>query len=352
MAAVPERAQPHGDDGERGEEQHPAGEEHAPLARELRDPGAEGEETSARRHGRTLGDAAAALRPVAPAGATRIRNEAGDAGPRRPASPGRLRGRGRGSPGARSGSRSSCRSTTRSRPSPSSTTRSSPRSPPPGSTWELDLRRRRLDRRLDASSCACTPAARTSSSSGFGRNFGKSAALAAGFERRRGDVVVTIDADLQDDPAEIPRLLASSTRATTSSRAGSAAPAIRSAGARLAGLQLADRARLTGVHAARHELRPQGLPRGVRSASLRIYGELHRFIPVLAASRAGRRPRCPSTTAGACTAAPGSGSSATCAACSTCSPSSSSAATVYRPLHLFGGLGFAAAASASRSAST
>jgi glycosyltransferase involved in cell wall biosynthesis len=40
------------------------------------------------------------------------------------------------------------------------------------------------------------------------RNFGKSAALAAGFEQARGDVVVTIDADLQDDPAEIPRLLA------------------------------------------------------------------------------------------------------------------------------------------------
>src|SRR5215217_4606835 len=40
------------------------------------------------------------------------------------------------------------------------------------------------------------------------RNFGKAAALAAGFEQARGDVVVTLDADLQDDPAEIPRLLA------------------------------------------------------------------------------------------------------------------------------------------------
>src|ERR687896_1841580 len=40
------------------------------------------------------------------------------------------------------------------------------------------------------------------------RNFGKSAALAAGFRHAAGDVVVTIDADLQDDPAEIPRLLA------------------------------------------------------------------------------------------------------------------------------------------------
>ncbi len=38
-------------------------------------------------------------------------------------------------------------------------------------------------------------------------NFGKGAALTAGFREARGDVVITIDADLQDDPAEIPRLL-------------------------------------------------------------------------------------------------------------------------------------------------
>jgi len=41
----------------------------------------------------------------------------------------------------------------------------------------------------------------------FRRNYGKSAALAAGFERARGTHVVTMDADLQDDPAEIPALL-------------------------------------------------------------------------------------------------------------------------------------------------
>jgi glycosyltransferase involved in cell wall biosynthesis len=40
------------------------------------------------------------------------------------------------------------------------------------------------------------------------RNFGKAAALATGFRAARGDFVVTIDADLQDDPEEIPRLLA------------------------------------------------------------------------------------------------------------------------------------------------
>src|SRR5688500_18951180 len=36
------------------------------------------------------------------------------------------------------------------------------------------------------------------------RNFGKSAALAAGFGQAGGETVVTIDGDLQDDPAEIP----------------------------------------------------------------------------------------------------------------------------------------------------
>jgi glycosyltransferase involved in cell wall biosynthesis len=39
------------------------------------------------------------------------------------------------------------------------------------------------------------------------RNFGKAAALATGFREADGDAIVTIDADLQDDPAEIPRLL-------------------------------------------------------------------------------------------------------------------------------------------------
>ena len=43
----------------------------------------------------------------------------------------------------------------------------------------------------------------------FRRNFGQTAALSAGFEVSRGEVVVTMDGDLQNDPADIPRLLAS-----------------------------------------------------------------------------------------------------------------------------------------------
>jgi glycosyltransferase involved in cell wall biosynthesis len=42
----------------------------------------------------------------------------------------------------------------------------------------------------------------------FARNFGQTAAMGAGFDHARGDVVVTHDADLQNDPADIPRMLA------------------------------------------------------------------------------------------------------------------------------------------------
>ena len=41
---------------------------------------------------------------------------------------------------------------------------------------------------------------------GFGRNYGKSPALYVGFEKAQGDVVITMDADLQDNPEEIPGL--------------------------------------------------------------------------------------------------------------------------------------------------
>lgn len=42
----------------------------------------------------------------------------------------------------------------------------------------------------------------------FRRNYGQTAAMSAGFERARGRVVVTLDGDLQNDPADIPRMLA------------------------------------------------------------------------------------------------------------------------------------------------
>jgi len=113
------------------------------------------------------------------------------------------------------------------------------------------------------------------------RNFGKAAALQAGFLEARGDVVVTLDADLQDDPAEIPRLLAKLDEGfdlVTGWKARRNDPVARrvlsrvfnAVTGRLSGLRLHDMN--CGLKAFRAEV----------ARELDLYGELHRFIPVLA----------------------------------------------------------------------
>ncbi len=113
------------------------------------------------------------------------------------------------------------------------------------------------------------------------RNFGKAAALQAGFEEAQGDVVVTIDGDLQDDPAEIPRLLAKLDEGfdlVSGWKAKRRDPLTRRllsrvfnrVTGRLSGLRLHDLN--CGLKAYRAEV----------VHGIRIYGELHRFIPVLA----------------------------------------------------------------------
>jgi dolichol-phosphate mannosyltransferase len=116
------------------------------------------------------------------------------------------------------------------------------------------------------------------------RNFGKAAALQAGFLEARGDVVVTIDADLQDDPAEIPQLLAKldegfdlvsgwkSRRNDPWSRR-LLSKVFNWATAVVSGVRLHD------VNCGLKAYKAEVL-RGVR-----LYGELHRFIPVLASYR-------------------------------------------------------------------
>jgi glycosyltransferase involved in cell wall biosynthesis len=113
------------------------------------------------------------------------------------------------------------------------------------------------------------------------RNFGKAAALAAGFEQAAGDVVVTMDGDLQDDPSEIPRLLAKldegfdlvsgwkTHRRDPFSRRILSRVFNRAAGW-MSGLHLHDMN--CGLKAYKSEV----------VKSLTLYGELHRFIPVLA----------------------------------------------------------------------
>jgi glycosyltransferase involved in cell wall biosynthesis len=116
------------------------------------------------------------------------------------------------------------------------------------------------------------------------RNFGKAAALAAGFEEASGELIVTIDGDLQDDPAEIPRLLAKLDEGfdlVSGWKARRQDPWSRrllsrvfnAATSRLSGLRLHDMN--CGLKAYRAEV--------VRGLSL--YGELHRFLPVLAHHR-------------------------------------------------------------------
>jgi len=113
------------------------------------------------------------------------------------------------------------------------------------------------------------------------RNFGKAAALQAGFEEASGDVVVTIDGDLQDDPAEIPRLLAKldegfdlvsgwKTRRRDPLRRRVPSRIFNWVTGRISGLRLHDLN--CGLKAYRAEV----------LSGLRIYGELHRYIPVLA----------------------------------------------------------------------
>jgi dolichol-phosphate mannosyltransferase len=113
------------------------------------------------------------------------------------------------------------------------------------------------------------------------RNFGKAAALATGFAQARGDTVVTIDADLQDDPDEIPRLLVKleegfdlvsgwKQKRRDPLRRRIPSRIFNWVTGRVSGLRLHDLN--CGLKAYRAEV--------VRGLSL--YGELHRFIPVLA----------------------------------------------------------------------
>ncbi|MGW0890282.1 glycosyltransferase family 2 protein [Saccharopolyspora sp. NPDC002578] len=113
------------------------------------------------------------------------------------------------------------------------------------------------------------------------RNFGKAAALAAGVAEVRGRLLVTLDADLQDDPAEVPRLLAeldagadlvSGHKAQRKDPLGKRLPSkfFNWMTGVITGLRLSDHN--CGLKAARTEVYRR----------VPLYGELHRYIPALA----------------------------------------------------------------------
>jgi glycosyltransferase involved in cell wall biosynthesis len=115
----------------------------------------------------------------------------------------------------------------------------------------------------------------------FRRNLGKSAALSAGFKAAKGDIIITMDADLQDDPKEIPELakiINSGYDLVSGWKKVRYDPFIKRhtskffnyVTSKVSGIRLHDFN--CGLKAYRKEV----------IKSIRIYGELHRYIPALA----------------------------------------------------------------------
>ena len=115
----------------------------------------------------------------------------------------------------------------------------------------------------------------------FRKNFGKSTALQAGFKHAGGDVIITMDADLQDDPAEIPNLLQKLEEGydlVSGWKKVRHDPFIKKYSSRFFNRTTRIFSKIKihdfncGLKAYRKEV----------VANLNIYGELHRYIPVLA----------------------------------------------------------------------
>ncbi len=122
------------------------------------------------------------------------------------------------------------------------------------------------------------------------RNYGQSTALQAGFDHARGDFIVTLDGDLQNDPGEIPRLLAlldadpeidvvSGWRKERHDRT-----LTRKLPSQVANQIIST---VTGVRLHDYGCALKAYRRDV-IANLRLYGEMHRFIPALAVEAGAR----------------------------------------------------------------
>jgi glycosyltransferase involved in cell wall biosynthesis len=129
----------------------------------------------------------------------------------------------------------------------------------------------------------------------FRRNFGQTAAIAAGIDFSQGDVIVLIDADLQEDPADIPMLLqkinegydvVSGWRAKRQD-----AFLTRTLPSRMANGLIS---RVTGVSLHDYGCTLKAYRREVLQG-FRLYGEMHRFIPAYAASIGARMVEVPVT---------------------------------------------------------
>lgn len=116
---------------------------------------------------------------------------------------------------------------------------------------------------------------------GLRRNFGKTAALVAGFREARGHTIFTMDSDLQDDPKEVPRFLEELNRGfdvVSGWKRRRHDPRSKTLPSRLFNLTVR---RTTGIPLHDFNSGFKAYRREVLD-ELKLYGELHRFIPVMA----------------------------------------------------------------------
>lgn len=118
----------------------------------------------------------------------------------------------------------------------------------------------------------------------FRRNFGQTAAFAAGFDYAHGDLIVILDADGQNDPADIPKLLDKMQEEDCDVVVGWRINRKESFSRRLVSL-IANRLISRSSHLSIHD---RGCSLKVFQSdlvkSMRLYGQLHRFLPELASS--------------------------------------------------------------------
>lgn len=118
----------------------------------------------------------------------------------------------------------------------------------------------------------------------FRRNFGKAAALNAGFAAARGQIVFTLDADLQDDPVEIPTFLdaiAAGKDVVSGYKQVRHDPWHKVFPSRVFNWMVST---VTGVKLRDHNCGYKAYKAAVVQ-EVKLYGELHRYVPVLAAAR-------------------------------------------------------------------
>jgi glycosyltransferase involved in cell wall biosynthesis len=117
----------------------------------------------------------------------------------------------------------------------------------------------------------------------FRRNYGQTAAMSAGIDHARGDILIPMDADLQNDPADIPRLLAKLDEGYEVVSGWRKDRKDRWLTRRLPSM-LANRlvSRIAGVSLHDYGCSLKAYRRDAL-VGVRLYGEMHRFIPVYAA---------------------------------------------------------------------